>query len=38
MTDSRSPVDAELGQAVISGFPENAVRVQTAFDELTLQT
>ena len=38
MTESRSPVDAELGQAVVSGFAENAVRVQTAFDELTLLT
>ncbi len=38
MTDIRSPVDAELGQAVVSAFPENAVRVQTAFDELTLLT
>ncbi len=36
MTDARTPTDAELGEAIASAFPDGAVRVQVAHDELTL--
>lgn len=36
MTDARTPTDADLGDAIAASFPDGAVRVQVAHDELTL--
>ena len=36
MIHARTPTDEDLGQAIASSFPEGAVRVALAHDELTL--